>query len=250
MDAIGAQKLLLPVLQPLDLWKKTGRDEVMKDVMIKFKDNKGREMCLGPTHEEVITDLVKNFVQSYRQLPVTLYQIQTKFRDELRTRFGIVRASEFVMKDAYSFDKDTEGLKKNYDLMYEAYQRIFKRCGLDVVIISADSGAMGGDMSHEFMVPAPIGEDTVVSCESCGFTGALSPDADEGKPCPECKKNKLKKQVAIELGHIFQLGTKYIATGGCPPPVDLDTGPGRTEERQQTGLGAACRSGAVEHQDH
>ena len=144
-------------------------------------------MCLGPTHEEIITQLVKEYVQSYRQLPVTLYQIQTKFRDEIRPRFGIVRACEFVMKDAYSFDRDQAGMKKNYDLMYKAYKNIFKRCGLDVVIVEADSGAMGGDMSHEFLVVAPIGEDVVKVKE----------------------KGKEVEKVAIELGHIFQLGTKY-----------------------------------------
>jgi len=118
-------------------------------------------MCLGPTHEEIITDLAKHFIKSYRQLPVTLYQIQTKFRDEIRTRFGIVRACEFIMKDAYSFDRNEEGLRKNYDLQLQAYTKIFKRCGLDVIIVSADSGAMGGSVSHEFLVAAPIGEDTV-----------------------------------------------------------------------------------------
>jgi prolyl-tRNA synthetase len=190
MNAVGAHQLLLPSLHPIDLWQQTGRDETLKEVMYRFKDKKGREMCLGPTHEEVITDLVKSFVQSYRQLPVTLYQIQTKFRDEMRTRFGIVRACEFIMKDAYSFDRDAAGLKKNYDLMYDAYQTIFKRCGLDVVIVQADSGAMGGDMSHEFLVAAPIGEDTI-------------------------KDDKGNSQVAIELGHIFQLGTKYSQAQGA-----------------------------------
>lgn len=189
MKVAGAQELFLPCLHPLELWKQTGRDETLKEVMIKFEDGKGKGMCLGPTHEEVITDLVKNFIQSYKQLPVTLYQIQTKFRDELRTRFGIVRACEFIMKDAYSFDHDEKGLKKNYDLMYDAYVRIFKRCELDVVITEADSGAMGGDVSHEFMVPAPIGEDTVTV---------------DGK-----------ETVAIELGHIFQLGTKYSKAQGA-----------------------------------
>ncbi len=189
MNSVGAIELFMPCLHPIDLWKQTGRDEVLKEVMYKFDDNRGRKMCLGPTHEEVITDLVKNFVQSYRQLPVTLYQIQTKFRDEIRTRFGIVRACEFIMKDAYSFDKDEAGLKKNYDLMHEAYKKIFKRLELDVVITKADSGAMGGNISHEFMVPASIGEDTI---EVNG-----------------------KQEVAIELGHIFQLGTKYSKAQGA-----------------------------------
>lgn len=209
MNAAGAQELFLPCLQPIDLWKQTGRDQTLADVMIKFQDNRGRQMCLGPTHEEVITDLVKNFVQSYRQLPLVLYQIQTKFRDELRTRFGIVRACEFIMKDAYSFDRGTEGLQKNYQLMYGAYQKIFKRCGLDAVVIEADSGAMGGDVSHEFMVPAAIGEDAVVHCPSCLFYGSVKETQKEGHNCVRCGKGVIERQVAIELGHIFQLGTKY-----------------------------------------
>lgn len=193
MNEAGAQELFLPCLQPIELWKQTGRDETLKDVMIRFSNNRGSDMCLGPTHEEVITNLVKDFTQSYKQLPLTLYQIQTKFRDELRTRFGIVRACEFIMKDAYSFDKDEEGLKKNYDKMYEAYKRIFKRCGLDVLIVEADSGAMGGSVSHEFLLPAEIGEDTV-KVEVDG---------------------KTEEKVAIELGHIFQLGTKYSQAQGA-----------------------------------
>lgn len=189
MDRAGACELFLPCLHPLDLWKKTGRDQVLNDVMIKFENNRGQQMCLGPTHEEVITDLTKDFVQSYRQLPVTLYQIQTKFRDELRTRFGIVRACEFIMKDAYSFDKDKAGLQKSYDAMFAAYKNIFKRLGLNVIIKEADTGAMGGDLSHEFLVPAAIGEDEI--------------EVDG------------EKKVAIELGHIFQLGTKYSEALGA-----------------------------------
>jgi prolyl-tRNA synthetase len=208
MNAIGARELFLPCLQPMDLWKKTGRDEILKDVMIQFKDKKGRSMCLGPTHEEVITDLVKSHVQSYKQLPVVLYQIQTKFRDEMRPRFGIVRACEFIMKDAYSFDADQQGLEKNYQLMYEAYQKIFSRCGLDVVSVGADSGAMGGDVSHEFMVPADIGEDEVLRCPLCGYAKGLK-DAEQDCHCPKCAKENLVKTSAIEIGHIFQLGTKY-----------------------------------------
>ncbi|MCB9758155.1 MAG: proline--tRNA ligase [Candidatus Omnitrophica bacterium] len=209
MNASGAQELFLPVLQPIELWRTTGRDQTLAEIMITFEDKKGRTLCLGPTHEEVITDLVKNYVQSYRQLPVTLYQIQTKFRDELRTRYGIVRACEFIMKDAYSFDRDEQGLKKNYQLMYDAYVRIFKRCGLDIVIAEADSGVMGGDMSHEFLVPAAIGEDAVVKCLICGFGGAIKVGQEPDQACPQCSAGKLVKQVAIELGHVFQLGLKY-----------------------------------------
>jgi len=206
MNVTGAQELFLPCLQPIELWKQTGRDKTMGEVMLQFKDKRGREVCLGPTHEEVITDLVKQYVQSYRQLPVTLYQIQTKFRDELRTRFGVVRASEFIMKDAYSFDRDVEGLKKNYEKMHQAYGTIFRRCGLQIVTIAAEAGAMGGDVSHEFLVPAAIGEDAVILCPDCGYQGK----AEEGKNvCPECGKQKAEVKTAIELGHIFQLGTKY-----------------------------------------
>ena len=208
MNAIGARELLLPSLHPIELWKQTGRDETLKDVMIQFKDKKCRQMCLGPTHEEIITDLVKNYVQSYKQLPIVLYQIQTKFRDEMRPRFGIVRACEFIMKDAYSFDQDEQGLKKNYQLMYAAYQKIFARCGLKVVIVEADSGAMGGDVSHEYMIPADIGEDEVLCCDACDYAVGINKGQPEGV-CPSCRNGKLVKRSAIEIGHIFQLGTKY-----------------------------------------
>ena len=184
MDAAGAHELLMPAQHPIEIWQKTGRDKTLADVMIRFKNKKGAEMCLGATHEEIITDLVKSFVQSYRQLPVTLYQIQTKFRDETRPRFGVVRACEFIMKDAYSFDADDAGLKKNYEAMFQAYKKIFARCGLKPIIAEADTGAMGGKVSHEFLVPAPIGED-------------------------KAKDENGVEHQAIEVGHIFQLGTKY-----------------------------------------
>ncbi len=209
MLAVGAQELFLPCLQPMELWKKTGRDQVLVDVMIRFKDKRGREMCLGPTHEEVITELVKNYVQSYRQLPLVLYQIQTKFRDEVRTRFGIVRACEFIMKDAYSFDRDMDGLKENYQLMYEAYKKIFQRCELETVIVQADSGAMGGEVSHEFLVPAMVGEDAILKCDQCDMAFLATPTTQDDLLCSRCGKGTLKKIVAMELGHIFQLGTKY-----------------------------------------
>ena len=208
MSSAGAHELLLPCLQPKEIWQQTGRDEVLKDVMICFNDNRGRDLCLGPTHEEVITEVTKNYVKSYRQLPVVLYQIQTKFRDEMRPRFGVVRACEFIMKDAYSFDKDVDGLKKNYQVMYEAYQRIFKRCELDVVITAAETGAMGGDVSHEFLVPAPIGEDQVVVCDACHHAAGIKA-LDPKDACPRCHKKSLIQKSAIELGHVFQLGTKY-----------------------------------------
>lgn len=151
MNALGAQEVLLPALQPLELWKKTGRDKLIGDVMIRFKDRHGKEVVLGPTHEEVITDLVASFIKSYRQLPVILYQIQTKFRDEPRPQFGVIRSKEFIMKDAYSFDKDEQGLELNYNRMRVAYNRIFSWCGLKFEDKSADSGFIGGSESSEFV---------------------------------------------------------------------------------------------------
>lgn len=206
MEKSCAVELLLPSLQPRQLWIKSGRDSLMDDVMLRFVDRRGRDVCLGPTHEEVITEVVKDYVSSYRQLPLVLYQIQTKFRDEIRPRFGVVRACEFIMKDAYSFDKDEEGLNKNYQLMYQAYQNIFTRCGLDFLIQEADSGVMGGKVSHEFMVPAETGEDTVLSCCGCKFTKVFK--EGESIICEHCQ-GQMKKVRTIEVGHIFKLGTKY-----------------------------------------
>ncbi len=211
MNASGANELLLPALQPLDLWQKTGRDKVIGEVMIRFVDRRGRNICLGPTHEEVITDLVRQHVYSYKQLPLILYQIQTKFRDEIRPRFGLVRACEFIMKDAYSFDADDAGLDKNYSIMHEAYKRIFKRCGLDCLSVEADSGVMGGKVSHEFMVKAACGEDVVMVCPKCK---TALPFNESRLNCPQCKA-ELEKVNTIEIGHIFKLGTKYSESLGA-----------------------------------
>ncbi|MDD5477217.1 MAG: proline--tRNA ligase [Candidatus Omnitrophica bacterium] len=205
MDACGASQLLLPALHPLELWQKTGRDKDLGEVMFKFKDRRGRTIALGPTHEEVITDLVKNNCSSYRQLPLVLYQIQTKFRDEIRPRFGLIRACEFIMKDAYSFDQDEAGLDKNYQLMYEAYKRIFSRCGLKTLITEADSGVMGGKVSHEFMAQAPLGEDVVMLCPKCQLAMAFK---EGNSSCPKCQID-MDKVNTIEVGHIFKLGIKY-----------------------------------------
>ncbi|MGD0336622.1 MAG: proline--tRNA ligase [Candidatus Omnitrophota bacterium] len=209
MDTCGASELLLPALQPLELWQKTGRDKDIGEVMFRFSDRRGRKLCLGPTHEEVITDLVKNHVSSYKQLPLILYQIQTKFRDEMRPRFGLIRACEFIMKDAYSFDNDEAGLDKNYQAMYEAYRRIFSRLGLDTLITEADSGIMGGKVSHEFMVPAQNGEDLVLRCAKCN-TNRTAKDTGKEK-CDICGTST-ETINCIEVGHIFKLGTKYTST--------------------------------------
>jgi len=205
MNSCGAQELLLPALQPEELWRKSGRDEEIGEVMFRFADRRGRKLCLGPTHEEVITELISNHVFSYKQLPLILYQIQVKFRDEIRPRFGLVRSCEFIMKDAYSFDLDEEGLKRNYDTMLDGYKRIFNRCGLNFKVLEADPGVMGGSLSHEFMVPAQSGEDIILCCPGCGF---LRSQTEVGPKCPNCS-NELQKLNTIEVGHIFQLGTKY-----------------------------------------
>jgi prolyl-tRNA synthetase len=210
MDACGASELLLPVLHPLELWQRTGRDKDLGEVMARFVDRRGRKICLGPTHEEVITDLVKNDISSYKDLPLLLYQIQTKIRDELRPRFGLVRGCEFIMKDAYSFDRDEEGLNRQYRTVFEAYQRIFTRCGLRVITTEADSGVMGGKVSHEFMVPAPDGEDTLAVCAACESARAHE---DGQVACASCA-GPVKKVNAIEIGHIFKLGTKYTEALG------------------------------------
>src|SRR4051794_8752542 len=169
MDAAGALELLMPALQPIELWKESGRYNSFGDLLMKLNLGGNHEMALGPTHEEVITDLVRNLIRSYKQLPITLYQIQTKFRDEPRPRFGILRTREFLMKDAYSFDADVDQLAASYDAMYEAYCRIFDRCGIPYVVVEAESGPIGGDSSHEFMVPSSTGEDAVIQCPKCDY---------------------------------------------------------------------------------
>jgi prolyl-tRNA synthetase len=173
MNRAGAIELLMPAVLPAELWKESGRWEYYGKELLRFQDRAEREFCIGPTHEEIITDIVKRDVRSYKQLPVNLYQIQTKFRDEIRPRFGVMRAREFIMKDAYSFDADVEGAEKSYWAMYESYNRIFERCGLEFRAVLADTGNIGGSFSHEFMVLAPTGEDVVMSCGKCGYAANL-----------------------------------------------------------------------------
>ncbi|MEN3185544.1 MAG: proline--tRNA ligase [Atribacterota bacterium] len=203
MNRAGGQELLLPALHPADLWKETGRWQVYGPELIRFKDRRERDFCLGPTHEEVITDLARKEIRSYRQLPLLLYQIQTKFRDEIRPRFGIMRAREFLMKDLYSFDRDMEGLKESYEKMYQAYCRVFERCGLKYKAVPAESGVIGGDVSHEFLILAESGEEKLMVCGSCSYG-----TTKEEKTCPRCQTD-LEEEKGIEVGHIFQLGTKY-----------------------------------------
>ena len=173
MNRAGAIELLMPMANPAELWQESGRWEFYGKELLRFKDRHQRDFCMGPTHEEVITDVVRGHVKSYRQLPINLYQIQTKFRDEVRPRFGLMRGREFIMKDAYSFDTSEEGANASYQKMREAYCRIFERCGLKYRMVEADSGAIGGSFSHEFMVLADTGEDVVISCESCEYSANI-----------------------------------------------------------------------------
>jgi prolyl-tRNA synthetase len=169
MNRAGAQEVLMPAAVPAELWQESGRWQVYGPELLRFKDRKGADFCIGPTHEEVIVDLVRRDTSSYRDLPLNLYQVQSKFRDEKRPRAGLMRGREFIMKDAYSFDRDEAGALKAYDAMYEAYGRIFRRCGLDFRAVEADTGAIGGSRSHEFQVLAESGEDAIVSCDNCDY---------------------------------------------------------------------------------
>jgi len=187
MEAAGAAEILMPALQPIELFERTGRKEAFGSVLINFHIPRGDRqvhMALGPTHEEVVTDLMAHHISSYRQLPLTVYQIQTKFRNEERPRFGVLRTSEFLMKDAYSFSATLEQLDEVYQRMYDAYCRIFAQCGLEYIPVEAESGPIGGDASHEFMVPADHGEDQIVHCAACSYAANLE-RADTGRPAPE-----------------------------------------------------------------
>ena len=186
MDRTGALEVLMPALQPAEIWQMSGRYETAKAVLFKLNDRSKKEWVLGPTHEEVITALMAAELRSYRQLPRNFYQIQTKFRDEIRPRFGLMRAKEFIMKDAYSFDTSDEAAQGSYQKMHEAYRRVFLRCGLQAMIVEADTGVMGGKFSHEFMIPADIGENQVVYCQSCGYAANVerATSRDPGLPSP------------------------------------------------------------------
>lgn len=201
MNLSGAQEISMSALQPIEMWQKTGRDKDLAEVMFRFNDRKGRPFCLGPTHEEEVTEIVAKHVASYKQLPFILYQIQTKFRDEPRPRYGLMRSCEFIMKDAYSFDLTEQGLDDNYNKMFNAYNNIFNDCGLNVIATEADSGAMGGKVSHEFMISSNIGEDVLFYCEKCA-------KYSKSNKCSVCGGGVSEKRM-IEIGHIFKLGLKY-----------------------------------------
>ena len=218
MNIAGAQEILMPMVQPASLWEESGRIDQYGQELLVFLDRHENKFCLGPTHEEIITDLCKNLLTSYKQLPVTLYQIQTKFRDEIRPRFGVMRSREFLMKDAYSFDLDKESLDQSYSVMKEAYKKIFDSLGLDYRIVKADSGAIGGSDSEEFHVLADSGEDLLAFSDKSEYAinaelltelqDGQDPYSLEGKPSPD-GKGLLKLKKGIEVGHIFKLGRKY-----------------------------------------
>lgn len=203
MDLAGAQEVLMSSVQPAELWKESTRWEAYGPELLRFTDRHDRDFCLGPTHEEIITDLVRGEITSYKQLPCNLYQIQMKFRDEIRPRFGIMRAREFLMKDAYSFHIDADSLEETYQKMHATYCKIFDRLGLEYRAVIADTGNIGGSKSHEFHVLADSGEDELVYSEETDFAA----NSEVAKNHPD--RDKLKTCRGIEVGHIFQLGTKY-----------------------------------------
>src|ERR1044071_4384010 len=231
MNAIGAQEMLLPALHPAEVWQESGRWDVMGDDMFRLKDRFDRDMCLGMTHEEIMTILARGELRSYKQLPQIWYQIQTKFRDEPRPKSGLMRVRQFIMKDSYTFDMDAAGLDVAYQKHYGAYCKIFDRSGLEYVAVEAHSGAMGGSQSHEFMVPSDAGEDFVVICGQCGYKANLekavskakSPDTPdpEGERTPEAFHTPGRKTIAevaefTSLPETSQMKSLVLVADGKP----------------------------------
>jgi prolyl-tRNA synthetase len=223
MNRAGAQELLMPITAPAELWQESGRWEMYGKELLRFKDRNERDFCLGPTHEEIVTDLVRRSVRSYRELPFNLFQIQTKFRDEPRPRFGLMRGREFIMKDAYSFHTDVEDCRREYDNMYQTYKRIFSRCGLRFRPVEADTGTIGGSQSHEFQVLAESGEDAIVSCNTCDYAANMEKaevktarptgrDIAEVSPKLEKVSTPGKKSVAEVAEYLKLPSEKFIKT--------------------------------------
>lgn len=231
----------MPKLLPKDVWQRSGRWDIMGDELIRLKDRKGEDYCLSPTHEEIVTQIVANDVSSYRQLPLRIYQIGVKFRDEMRPRFGVIRGREFLMKDMYSFDVDAESAHKTYQEVVDSYHRIMNRVNLPYAVADADSGNIGGSKSHEFHALAEIGEDTLVYCNKCDYSTNVEKIFDEERlkepiteddlnPCDsvihKCEHNgKLKIKKGIEIGHCFYLGTKYSEPMGASITLNNQTVP-------------------------
>jgi prolyl-tRNA synthetase len=244
MDRIGAQECLMPMVQPGELWHETGRWQAYGSELLRFQDRHQRDFCLGPTHEEVVTDLIRREVRSYKQLPLVLYQIQTKFRDEIRPRFGVMRSREFLMKDDYSFHVSKESLEVTYQQMYQAYLAIFKRLGLKIKVVKADTGSIGGDISHEFQVLSEVGEDVIIYSEECDY--AVNQELAEQEEANHSKT--LKSARGIEVGHVFQLGNKYSqAMKAC---VATETGALQTLQMGCYGIGISRIVTAAIEQHH
>lgn len=215
MNAIGAQEISMPILHPAEIWQETGRWYEIGEEMFRLKDRTGRDMCLGMTHEEIMTWLASREIRSYRELPQIWYQIQTKLRDEARPKSGVLRTREFLMKDSYSFDVDEDGLEKNYQLHADAYRKIFSRCGLSFYMVESDPGMMGGAISHEFMAPSPAGEDEIVLCESCGYAAnvelALSkPRKMENKEWEFEEIHTPERRTVEEVSTFLNLSPEYF----------------------------------------
>lgn len=224
MDTIGGEEILMPVLQPKSIWDESGRWKKIDPPLFQVEDRHNKLFALGPTHEEVITKIIRERIKSYKDLPLMLYQIQTKFRNEMRSTGGLLRTREFLMKDAYSFHAEKLDLKSYYDKIAAAYGNIFARLNLEIINVTASSGTIGGKVSHEYMVLAQTGEDKIILCQKCGI--ALNIELKKNKICPQCSK-PMEDKNAIEVAHIFQLGivysekmdAKYIDQNGKQKPI-------------------------------
>ncbi len=262
LQKAGCIPVLMPTLQPTDLWKESGRYDALGKEMLRFKDRAERELLYSPTNEEMIVDIFRGYVKSYKSLPLNLYQIQWKFRDEVRPRFGVMRGREFLMKDAYSFDIDVEAAKKEYAKMYDAYHRIFARMGLTTIAVNADSGAIGGNLSHEFQVIAETGESAIyyderfdeirsgkltLSGEEMRALYAAADEQHKPESCP-IPKERLREARGIEVGHVFYLGQKYSKAMGVT--VAGPDGTSITPEMGCYGIGISRLVGAIIEASH
>ncbi len=215
MNALGANEIMMPALHPRSVWDATGRWETMKKIMYQFKDEGGHEFGLGTTHEEVIAILAKNIIYSYADLPLSAYQIQTKFRNEPRAKSGLIRGREFIMKDLYSFHADEKSLNDFYEQSKRAYLNVFERCGLKAYVTEASGGDFTKNFSHEFQVETPAGEDEMLLCRLCGFAQNQEiAEVKKGERCPKCASGVLEKVKSVEVGNIFKLGTKFSEAAG------------------------------------
>ena len=249
MEAIGAAEVSMPILQPRSLWEQSGRWETYRDsgTMFILEDRKGTEYCLAPTGEEVAMYLARQVIRSYKQLPVCLYQIGEKFRDELRPRFGLMRGREFVMKDAYSFHDSSESCEEMYEAMRAAYRRIFDRFGLTFTTVAAHSGEMGGRISEEFHVLAESGEDDLLHCSSCSY-GVNVEKVEQSEVCERCGASGLERHRGIEVGHIFQLGEHYSST--LEATFQDASGKNKTMHMGSYGIGISRAVAAIIEQNH